>query len=269
MANSAATKKDMTWKDAIIAVLKSAGKAMHYVDIATEIQQQGLRLKVGATPASAVNVVLHDSIKNEATNSPFVKVGTGEFFLKATPSQNAVIPAGQAKAIGEDEESGGIIKAFGMYWRRNWVEWSTKPSLMGQQFEGADSVNFADQTGVYLLHDGREVVYVGRTTEKRIAARLSEHTRDRLNGRWDRFSWFGVLDVTDEGKLGAANFAVVTEEDIIVTLEALLIEGLEPRQNRRRGDAFRAVEYLQVEDPELVKKNEKLLAAKMLSKIGS
>lgn len=61
----------------------------------------------------------------------------------------------------------------------------------------------------------------------------------------------------------------MTEENIIVTLEALLIEGLEPRQNRKRGDAFRAVEYLQVEDPELVKKNKKQLAAEMLSQIGS
>jgi hypothetical protein len=34
-------------------------------------------------------------------------------------------------------------------------------------------------------------------------------------------------------------------------MEALLIEGLEPPQNRRRGDDFRAVEYLQAEDREL------------------
>ncbi len=33
-----------------------------------------------------------------------------------------------------------------------------------------------------------------------------------------------------------------------------MIEGLEPRQNRKRGDDFRAVEFLQVADPELRKK---------------
>jgi hypothetical protein len=38
---------------------------------------------------------------------------------------------------------------------------------------------------------------------------------------------------------------------LIVTMEALLIEGLEPPQNRKRGDDFRAVEFLQVEDPEI------------------
>ena len=30
-----------------------------------------------------------------------------------------------------------------------------------------------------------------------------------------------------------------------------MIEGLEPRQNRRRGDDFQAVEFLQAEDPTL------------------
>jgi hypothetical protein len=38
---------------------------------------------------------------------------------------------------------------------------------------------------------------------------------------------------------------------IVATMEALLIEGLEPPQNRRRGDDFRAIEYIQREDPEL------------------
>jgi hypothetical protein len=40
---------------------------------------------------------------------------------------------------------------------------------------------------------------------------------------------------------------------LITTMEALLIEGLEPPQNRKRGDDFRAVEFLQVEDPAIEK----------------
>ena len=38
---------------------------------------------------------------------------------------------------------------------------------------------------------------------------------------------------------------------MIGTLEALLIESLEPPQNRKRGDDFSAVEYIQDVDPEL------------------
>lgn len=44
-----------------------------------------------------------------------------------------------------------------------------------------------------------------------------------------------------------------TLDMLIVTMEALLIEGVEPPQNRKRGDDFRAAEFLQVEDPEIQK----------------
>lgn len=97
------------------------------------------------------------------------------------------------------------------------------------------------------------MVYVGRASKLPIGVRLKKHTSDRLNGRWDRFSWFGVYPVTDTGELlldGSDNFTV---ENLITTMEALLIEGLEPPQNRKRGDDFRAVEFLQVEDPTIQK----------------
>jgi hypothetical protein len=96
-----------------------------------------------------------------------VKVARGVFILKDKTTRVTDESEGAATATEkEKEETGGIIKAFGMFWRRDWVDWVTKPRLMGQQQEGADSVNFSDQVGVYLLHDGREVMYVGRTTEK-------------------------------------------------------------------------------------------------------
>ena len=38
---------------------------------------------------------------------------------------------------------------------------------------------------------------------------------------------------------------------IVTAFEAILIETLEPPQNRRRGDDFTAVEYIQDIDPEL------------------
>ena len=44
---------------------------------------------------------------------------------------------------------------------------------------------------------------------------------------------------------------------IIPALEAILIEALEPRQNRKRGDDLSAVEYIQKEDPEIQKKRVK------------
>jgi hypothetical protein len=76
-----------------------------------------------------------------------------------------------------------------------------------------------------------------------------------------------LLGVTDAGKLTPENLSSLSSEDIIITFEALLVEGLEPRQNRKRGDAFRAVEYLQVQDPEIIKKSKKKVLEEAIAKI--
>jgi hypothetical protein len=60
-----------------------------------------------------------------------------------------------------------------------------------------------------------------------------------------------VFPVRQDGSLAKESFSVDIET-VIVTMEAVLIEGLEPRQNRKRGDDFQAVEFLQAEDPQLV-----------------
>jgi hypothetical protein len=55
---------------------------------------------------------------------------------------------------------------------------------------------------------------------------------------------------------------------LIATMEALLIEGLEPPQNRQRGEGFNAVEFIQVKDPEIEKKSQQDLWAKMGKNVG-
>ena len=45
------------------------------------------------------------------------------------------------------------------------------------------------------------VVYVGRPINHPLGKRLYEHRLDRLSSRWKRFSWFGLLDVTEDGNL--------------------------------------------------------------------
>ena len=52
-------------------------------------------------------------------------------------------------------------------------------------------------------------------------------------------------------------------DNLIATMEALLIEGLEPPQNRKRGDGFSAVEFIQVPDPDLIKKQQEQLLDRM------
>ena len=122
--------------------------------------------------------------------------------------------------------------------------------MYGRQQVATKSVDFSGQRGVYVLSDHHTVVYVGRAVERYLGLRLYEHTLDRLSGRWNRFSWFGLYGVSDAGKLTEESLAP-TFASIVTAFEAILIETLEPPQNRRRGDDFTAVEYIQDIDPEL------------------
>ena len=242
--------RELGWKEAIVKILTAHAEPMHYTDITEAIAAQGLKKKFGATPAASAAAAISLSIQNEGDESPFVKVSRGTYTLKPVKGSATAKPPVPPEEEQNDET--GFINAFGMYWRRDNVLWSTTPKLLGQQQLGS-SVDFCHQKGVYLLHDGSKVVYVGRTTDQPLGLRLKQHTTDRLNGRWDRFSWFGIYPVSDKGSLSTAPADTFNIENLIATMEALLIEGLEPPQNRKRGDDFSAVEFLQVEDPEIQK----------------
>ena len=117
----------------------------------------------------------------------------------------------------------------------------------------------ANQTGIYLLHDFRDILYIGRAIDSSLGSRLLVHTRDRLKTRWNRFSWFGFRAVKANGTLDriSDNYEL---RDVISAMEALLIEALEPPQNRRGGDGFQGIEYIQAEDPK--KKEARLFSAR-------
>lgn len=247
------------WRDAAIQVLRDSPNGMSYTQIADEIIARGLRSKIGATPAASVNTALSLSIKDLGEQSPFERIDWGRYRLRlkatgeiATASPQLPTQSLKEQELAEKKESTGLINALGMYWSREKVLWTApKPKLLGRQNPASEPVDFYDQRGVYLLHDRNAVIYVGRAIDHGIGSRLREHTTNRLNSRWDRFSWFGVLGVSDKGEL--------TEESkeydralLIATMEALLIESVEPTQNRKRGDDFGAAEFLQADDPEVM-----------------
>lgn len=257
--------KDLPWKKAIEKVLRDSGVAMHYKDIAAQIVADDLRKSVGATPAATVSANLTTSMQRDGDKSPFRKVSRGEYILKSTINSTG---SSSGKPVNDDteEEQLTIISSFGMFWRRDLVDWSSSASILGMQQIGADPVNFQKQLGIYLLYDGREVIYVGRSTERPIGRRLYEHTVDRLATRWDRFSWFGVLPVSEKGILGKTS-EIFDSKLLIPALEAILIEALEPRQNRKRGDDLSSVEYLQKADPEIDRKKHKAILEAALKKV--
>lgn len=251
-------------------VLQDNGnEAMAYTDIADEISRRQLRSELGATPAQSVAATLSLSLSKDGASSPFVRVGKGEYALRNPKTSKATLGSSSAREAESTaaEEEMGLITSFGMYWQRSAVHWTNKPTLLGRQASSSVNVDFGAQRGVYLLYDSREVVYVGRSTGRDMGPRLYEHTIDRLKTRWDRFSWFGVQRVTAEGKLEDRPSSVYSVDMLIATLEALLIEGVEPRQNRRRGDGFRAVEYLQQESPEIVRNRMEQLVEEFRKKM--
>lgn len=238
--------QDHTWDEAVQIVLRSADGAMHYADIAAEVSRQRLKKSVGANPAATIASVLSRSLNDKST--PYLRVGKGEYTLRNKPSLPVSKDNGVVQEFGEESDT-GALKAFGMFWSRSQVLWSGKPRLLGRQQVDSSDVNFSEQVGVYLLHDRERVIYVGRAADT-MYARLKVHTVDRMGGRWDRFSWFGLRSVGPDGKLLEPSSAW-THGVVIETLEALLIESLEPPLNRKRGDNFSGVEYLQVVDPDI------------------
>lgn len=250
---------DMKWRDAIDKVLGDATTPLHYKDIAERIMSQEMRRNMGATPAATVNAIVTSSIKTEGDSSPYVRVSRGTFAMKSRGTMRAEerhAPAVDMSELEDEEAQYEIVSSFGMFWRRDAVEWNSSPKLLGMQQIGATPVDFLKQLGIYLLYDGREVIYVGRTTDRPLGRRLYEHTLDRMSARWDRFSWFGLLPVSETGELGALP-GTVDGAKLIPALEAILIEALEPRQNRKRGDDLAAVEYIQAVDPEIEKRRVK------------
>lgn len=261
---------ELTWKQAIEKVLAASGTPLHYDEITTRIIKAKLRKSIGATPSATVNAMITGSIKKDGANSPYVRVGKGTFTLAKAPVLSAVVTAEDLEAAAEEEEEAEaqyeIVTSFGMFWRRAAIEWTPNPKLLGMQQLGATPVDFCKQLGIYLLYDGREVIYIGRSTDRPLGRRLYEHTSDRLAARWDRFSWFGLRPVSESAELGDLPQSYESQK-MIPALEAILVEALEPRQNRKRGDDLAAVEYIQKEDPEIAKRRVKASVEAALSKL--
>lgn len=256
----------MSWRDAIIHVLEDEGGPVHYADIAQAISDRGYRTSVGATPANSVATTISTSMQDSV-----VRTDRGYYALALDGIKRVDSATGQAPTAppdvaptSEDAAPMGLINAFGMFWQRSEVFWPSKSvRLLGIQQSGSERIDFAEQAGVYLLYDGERVIYVGRVSEPRLGQRLWEHTRDRLTGRWNRFSWFGVRGVSENGKLGPIPSSSIEVPRLIATLEALLIEGLEPPQNRRQGDGFNALEFIQMTDPDVALKRKQSLLAEL------
>lgn len=261
---------ELSWRDAIVQVLRDSGEPMRVSDIAEAISVNSLKTEsVGATPSATVAAAIVTSMQSEGARSPFARVSRGQYSLRELHGTVTEVTADAAADEEEITRSSRFINAFGMYWRRDKVDWSKRqPALLGQEQANSAPIDFAGQKGVYLLFDGREAIYVGRVTDGALGDRLAQHTKGRLNTRWDRFSWFGVYPANNDGSLDMAAAIEPNTDTLIGTMEALLIESLEPRQNRKSGDDL-AKEYAQFEDPKLQQERLRQDFGRLMSQAGN
>jgi hypothetical protein len=263
---------ELKWREAIVKVFEDEKKALQFTEIAQLIAERGYRKSLGATPQGTVSANITTDINSKKEKSVFAKVDKGIYILRKflDDSSQLVIEEEEAETVTTQQstkERYSIINAFGIYWNRNLVHWKTIPDLLGIQQIGASEINFKNQVGIYLLHDGRETIYVGQAIEQPLGQRLKYHTTDRMGGRWDRFSWFGFFPVNEDGNLITdIQLDNITVKNIGDLLEAILIESIEPRQNRKQGNLFSGNEYLQKESPEIKKRQKEQIIREFLDK---
>lgn len=234
------TSRTPTWPEAVLTVLREAQEPLHYTEIARRIIERELKAPIAT--ANSVTVAACRNLRSASGRNGVRPIDNqrGWYALEPVASElNRKIIEDEAAASGS-----GILKieAFGLLWRRDRVNWDTGQNLYGQQNKDAIVVDFADQDGVYFLHDGREVMYVGKTytpvSNYGLFIRLKGHNDDpRKTVFWDSFSWFGFKPVAENGQLQRTP-ENATFESVVTLIEAIFIETLLPRLNQQSGEGM-------------------------------
>lgn len=238
----------MKWIEAVIETLQKSKVSMSSEDLAIIISQSEKIATFKSTPDAAVIAVIEQ-------NADIFENGIGRTVkLKKTfnyiewKENNSISEVEESKYIKEsiEKKTKKIIRTYGVYWQRDSVDWNGS-TLMGRQLNG-QPVDFGEIKGIYILYDNREPIFVGQAISVGLLSKLKTHTQDRLANRWNRFSWFGIYGVNQSGSIHKVHtFSSAKINDIADALEAVLIEGLEPRQNRDNFAYFNGAEYSQCE----------------------
>ena len=252
---------EMTWEQAVLHVLKNASEPMYYGDIAEKILVDGLKTTGGKTPNATVAAV----ISRLPPDADIVKVNPGVFQWRPgdglDDNQGEPRQSKELDAIDASDSKNISVAAYGLHWERNKVDWSAR-RLYGYDIQESETIDFANQQGVYLLHSWQSIVYVGKTSAKEggLFQRLNyHHTRQVWSGKWERFSWFGIRRVIDNGVIvDDQNYA--TKEVVTALMEAVLIEALRPAFNDQKGN-YMGTLYRQATDPNVAIANARAVLA--------
>lgn len=149
-----------------------------------------------------------------------------------------------------------LISTFGTLWNPDVVDWGpadkkSRPKLWGSMVYNKKkiTIDVCDGIGIYVLYKDYEIVYVGRAAGATLSGRLKNHLTNRMEGRWDSFSFYLVNKVSKtSAKLSPApSVRQVKPKETTESIEALLIEIANPPLNRRMENLKGAVELEQVE----------------------
>jgi hypothetical protein len=160
-----------------------------------------------------------------------------------------------------------LIHSFGLFWRRDEVEWSPGKGnkgafrLLGRIGSNKQSirvVDFRTQIGIYILYGNHGPHYVGLTRKQSLGARLKQHTNDLHHDSWDRFSWFGfkrLLKKTDSAGLSTLGsmpkLKAIAPDKVIGDIEALLIKAMAVRNTAQmtfhNADAWTQIKKDEIE----------------------
>jgi hypothetical protein len=169
-----------------------------------------------------------------------------------------------------------MITHYGLFWKERDVFWGSPGPTGGGELRGKEKEprdrrgaptkqeaskykDFRNFVGLYCLYGNGELLYVGEAgldTERTLFARLKEHRKGPMAGRWDRFSWFGR-------EVCAAD-AVTNLKAAMGQLEAAAIAIINPGFNKQSGTFAGATQVFQLPhenaDGDVETKLERILA---------
>jgi hypothetical protein len=228
----------------IAEIISDSSGPMDYGEIASKLAENGKIAAFGAMPYKSVSAIIEDAILKDGDDCPFVKTYPGVYILgkNARPAHLRA-----AKALPSDfpDPSLGIITCYGQFWHRDRVNWMPSAQIMGCQIPASPKVNFAEQAGIYALHLNNETVtYIGQTGERTLGECLFDHTRGRINGHFEKFSFYGFRPVLDDGTFGSLPEKADIQE-VMASMLSALVEVANPKANRRYFDKFSQLEFAQ------------------------
>ena len=209
-----------TWIEAITEALKVEAKPASARRILEIIRQNNIREISGETPEQTIASNL------ASTPETYIRTEPGIFRLRLESE-----PYKEPQPTPEEEIEENLINYYGIMWDRN--DNQLRREILHGLLDG-EPTTLPGKKGIYLLYQNDTLIYIGRITERTLAKRLNEHTKDNLGHRWTKFSFF----LFNEVKLD--------QTGVTIGIEALLLEILNPTSNRSCGQLKGGTELLPI-----------------------